>query len=169
MFHYVSHGGVQYLCLSDHDFPREIAFSFLVEIKAQFLGHHGNDLDEAGEYAFNRDFGPILKHSLDYYSSDPAADRLRQVRSEVDDVRKVMVQNIEKVMQRGEQIEVLVGQTDNLNQQAFQFKKKSTALKRKMWWKNTKMLILLGMVLAIVFYWILSMACGGLSLPCFKS
>eukprot|EP01134_Creolimax_fragrantissima_P000884 CFRG0884T1 len=168
MFHYISLGGIQYLCMSEKDFPRDIAFSFLVEIKTQFLGDHGDDIDGAEAYQFNRKFAPKIQQQMEYFSSDPNADRLRRVRNEVDDVRKVMVQNIEKVIQRGEQIDILVDQTDTLNQHAFQFKKKSTALKRKMWWKNTKMLILLGLVLLIMFYFFLSMACGGPSLPCFK-
>ncbi len=36
---------------------------------------------------------------------------------------------IERVLERGERIELLVDKTDNLNQQAFAFKKRSTALK----------------------------------------
>lgn len=40
-----------------------------------------------------------------------------------------MVHNIERVLERGERIELLVDKTDNLNQQAFAFKKRSTQLK----------------------------------------
>lgn len=36
---------------------------------------------------------------------------------------------LERVLERGERIELLVDKTDNLNQQAFAFKKRSTALK----------------------------------------
>ena len=43
-------------------------------------------------------------------------------------------------------MDLLVDKTDNLNQQAFQFKKKSTQLKRAMWWKNTKLMIILVLV-----------------------
>jgi len=46
-------------------------------------------------------------------------------------------------------MELLVDKTDNLNQQAFQFKKKSTQLKRAMWWKNTKLMIMLVFVILV--------------------
>ena len=36
---------------------------------------------------------------------------------------------IERVLERGERIELLVDKTDNLNQQAFAFRKRSTALR----------------------------------------
>jgi vesicle-associated membrane protein 7 len=49
----------------------------------------------------------------------------------------------EKVLERGERIELLVDKTETLSQNAFQFKKSSTALKRAMWWKNVKLMVLI--------------------------
>lgn len=66
----------------------------------------------------------------------------------------------EKVLERGERMDLLVDKTDNLNQQAFQFKKKSTQLKRAMWWKNTKLMIILVVVCIVILYVIVGFACG---------
>ena len=44
----------------------------------------------------------------------------------------------EKVLERGERIEILVDKTDNLNQASVAFKRRSVALRRQMWWKNTR-------------------------------
>ncbi|CAG8492694.1 12828_t:CDS:2, partial [Acaulospora colombiana] len=63
------------------------------------------------------------------YFSNPEADRLKKVHGEIEQVKDVMVHNIERVLERGERIELLVNKTDNLTQQAFAFKKRSTALK----------------------------------------
>lgn len=41
----------------------------------------------------------------------------------VDSVKDVMVENIERVLERGEKIELLVDKTERLNQQAFKFEK----------------------------------------------
>ena len=54
---------------------------------------------------------------------------MKQVHGEIEQVKDVMVHNIERVLERGERIELLVDKTDNLNQQAFAFKKRSTQLK----------------------------------------
>lgn len=51
-----------------------------------------------------------------------------QVKTDLNDVRHVMVQNIEKVLERGEKIELLVDKTDRLNQTAFKFEKSSKQL-----------------------------------------
>jgi hypothetical protein len=50
-------------------------------------------------------------------------------------------------MGRAEKIDLLVGKTESLNQQAFRFKKQSGNLKSAMWWRNMKLNCL---ILAIV-------------------
>ncbi|KAF9436616.1 Vesicle-associated membrane protein [Entomortierella beljakovae] len=50
--------------------------------------------------------------------------------------------------------------TDNLNHQAFAFKKRSTALKRAMWWKNMKLMFVLTAVIVFLIYLIICAACG---------
>ena len=57
---------------------------------------------------------------------------MRKVKGEIDEVKSVMVSNIEKVLERGERIELLVDKTENLESSAVQFKTSSTALKRSM-------------------------------------
>ncbi len=47
-----------------------------------------------------------------------------------------MVQNIEKVLARGEKIELLVDKSDALNRSAAKFEKSSNKLKNQMWWRN---------------------------------
>jgi hypothetical protein len=49
----------------------------------------------------------------------------------------------DKVLERGEKIELLVDKTEVLDQHAFKFKKQSRQLKRSMWWKNAKLMILI--------------------------
>jgi len=74
-----------------------------------------------------------------YYSTSETVDKFKQVQGEIETVKDVMVKNIEKVLERGERIEILDDKTDSLNQASFVFKKRSTALRRAMWWKNQKL------------------------------
>ena len=52
-----------------------------------------------------------------------------QMKSQLGDVKHVMVESIEKVLERGEKIELLVDKTDRLNETAFRFEKSSRQLK----------------------------------------
>jgi len=55
----------------------------------------------------------------------------------------------EKVLERGEKIELLVDKTDQLNQTSVNFRKKATQLKRSMWWKNVKLTIMIILILIV--------------------
>ena len=64
--------------------------------------------------------------------------------------------NIEKVLDRGEKIEVLVDKTEALRFQADNFHKQGRALRNRMWWNNLKMkLILLVFVIGVRDYYFL--------------
>lgn len=161
MFHYIVDDGITYLCMADADFGMRIPFAFLEDIKNRFRATYGDRGKTAIAYGMNTDFSRVLQNQMEYYSN-PGADRINRVRNEVDEVKSVMVQNIEKVLERGERIELLVDKTENLNQNAFKFKKASTQLKRSMWWKNVKIMIILAIVILVVVYFITAMACKGL-------
>jgi len=109
----------------------------------------------------NEDFSRVLKNLMEYYSTNPNADKINRVKGEIDEVKSVMVTNIEKVLERGERIELLVDKTENLSQNAFRFKKQSTSLKRAMWFKNIKLIIIIIVVVLILLYIIVALVCGG--------
>ena len=78
----------------------------------------------------------------------------------LDDVKQVMVQNIEMVLERGEKLELLVDKTDALNTTAFTFEKSSRKLKEAMFWKKVKLYLLALSLLGFVVFIITWVACG---------
>jgi vesicle-associated membrane protein 7 len=94
---------------------------------------HAEKARTALAYAMNEDFSRVLAKQMEYFSQGGGQDKVDKVKAEMDDVKNVMVDNIEKVLKRGEKIELLVDKTDNLNQQSIRFKKHSTQLKQAMW------------------------------------
>ena len=153
------------MCMADEEMSRRIPFAFLADIKNRWKATFGTAGRNAMAYGMNDEFARVLAKQMDYYSHNPEADRINQVRGGLEDVKTIMVSNIEKVLERGERIELLVDRTDNLSAQAFQFKKKSTQLKRAMWWKNMKLTLIIALVVIILLYVIISAACGGLNWP----
>lgn len=90
---------------------------------------------------------------------------MSKVKGDLDEVKSVMVQNIEKVLERGEKIDRLVVKTEDLDNQAVRFKKSSTVLKRAMWWRNAKLMAILGTVFVLLLFIIVASSCGGISFP----
>ncbi|KAF9108168.1 Vesicle-associated membrane protein [Mortierella sp. AM989] len=152
LFHYICEDGLTYMCMADDSFGRRIPFAFLQDIKEKFLAQYSREqaLESLVPYSMN-EFSKTIAKQMEYFSTNPDADRIKHVKGEIEQVKDVMVQNIERVLERGERIELLVDKTDNLNQQAFVFKRRSTMLKRTMWWKNVKLMAILIFVVIVSF------------------
>lgn len=82
--------------------------------KPQPQSTYGEAAETALAFAYNDEFGRVLGQQMDYFSNNPQADTITRVRGEISEVKEVMVQNIEKVLDRGEKIELLVDKTDQL-------------------------------------------------------
>ena len=118
VFHYVVAHGITYMCMADTDFGRGVPFAFLDDITRRWSTTYGERGQTALAYGMNEDFSRVLQKQMDYFSRDPNADRMARVQGEIDEVRSVMVHNIERVLERGEKIELLVDKTERLDQPA---------------------------------------------------
>ena len=87
-------------------------------------------------------------------------DAISNVQGEIDNVRGIMSQNIESLLERGERIDLLVDKTDRLGGSAHDFRVRSRGLRRKMWWKNVKLMALLILVIMFLVYLFVGFGCG---------
>lgn len=152
-FHVIVDDGLVYLCMADEDFGKRQPYAFLEEIKRKFVNSSLKQRAiSAHAYEFRRDFGQVLASQMSLYS-DPGydeSDQIAKVRKEVNEVKDVMTQNIEKVLERGEKIDVLVGKTEELDHSSQVFHRQAKRLRREMWWKNKKICLILVFVVAII-------------------
>lgn len=79
-------------------------------------------------------------------SSNAANNRLKQTQAQVDEVVGIMRVNVEKVLERDQKLSELDSRADALQQGASQFEQKAAKLKRKQWWANMKMMIIMGVI-----------------------
>ncbi|KAI8325964.1 synaptobrevin domain-containing protein [Martensiomyces pterosporus] len=160
LFHYISEGGIVYLCMADDKFGRRIPFAFLQDMMERFVSAFtDSEIEHAMAYGLNS-FSRTIARQMDYYSRNPQVDPLRQVQGEISQVKDVMVQNIERVLERGDRIDILVDKTNTLNNAAFAFRKRSTALKRQYWWRNQRLMAMVGFAFVVFVYLLISSACG---------
>lgn len=68
-------------------------------------------------------------------SSSNSQSKTAAVQGEVDEVVNIMHDNINKVMQRGEQLDTLQNKTDDLQNSSAQFKRGASKVRKQMWWK----------------------------------
>lgn len=65
-------------------------------------------------YAMNTEFSRTLAHEMKHYSESREVDAISQVHGQIDELKDIMVKNIENITNRGERLELLVNQTENL-------------------------------------------------------
>ncbi|RLN05440.1 hypothetical protein C2845_PM13G00170 [Panicum miliaceum] len=148
-----------------------IPFLYLEDIQMRFMKNYGRVAHSALAYAMNDEFSRVLHHQMEFFSSNPSADTLNRLRGEVSEastfklktyltysmylvytnhlcplrllqIHTVMVDNIEKILDRGDRISLLVDKTSTMQDSAFHFRKQSKRLRRALWMKNAKLLMM---------------------------
>ena len=79
------------------------------------------------------------------------------------EVKEVMVENIDKVLERGERLDDVLVKSDAMKDSAAQFRNSGRKLSRQMWWQNCKLWAALIAILIVVVIVIFFAVCGGTS------
>lgn len=69
--------------------------------------------------------------------------KVKDVVNDINETIAIMEGNVEKVIQRGEKVEVLQGKCQELETSAAVFKKSSNNSHKHMWWKQKKIMVIL--------------------------
>ncbi|CAI8612587.1 unnamed protein product [Vicia faba] len=152
-FNYLTHDGFTYCVVAVESFDRHIAMAFLDRIKEDFTTRYGGGkAATAIAKSLNKEFGPKLKEHMQFCVEHPEeVSKLAKVKAQVSEVQDVMMQNIDQVLNRQVKIDVLMGQTENLHNQAQDFRGETGQLKRKMWFQNMKIkLIVVAIIIVII-------------------
>lgn len=159
-FHVLVADGITFLCMSDEPMGRAVPYAFLENVRQQFSHTYASEAASAEAFALNDDFAPVLANLMAHYSQSSSADAISRTRAAVADVKNIMVENIEKVLDRGERIELLVHKTDALQSQAFSFRRELRQLKNQMWWQRAKLTVAIIAVLLLIMYLIVCFTCN---------
>ncbi|XP_045139859.1 vesicle-associated membrane protein 8 [Tenrec ecaudatus] len=89
-------------------------------------------------------------------------DRVRNLQSEVEGVKNIMTQNVERILARGENLDHLRNKTEDLEATSEHFKTTSQKVARKFWWKNVKMIVIICVVVFILILFIVLFATGAI-------
>merc|ERR1711991_112979 len=145
--------------MADESFKRRVPFAFLDDVKERWFATYGDRGASAIAFAMNEDFGRTLKKQVEFHGG-PEADQFATVHKKLDDVKSVMVQNIEMVLERGEKLELLVDKSEQLHLDSFKFKKSSEKLRQAMFWKKVKIYLMVTVTVSLLLYIFIAILCG---------
>ncbi|KAK9522289.1 hypothetical protein VZT92_018764 [Zoarces viviparus] len=87
-------------------------------------------------------------------------DKVQTLKDQVDGVKDIMTQNVDRILARGERLDDLMGKSEDLQAGAQHFKQTSQKVARVYWWKNVKLVVVIVVVVLIVVLIIVLLATG---------
>lgn len=147
--HTLVKSGITYIALCSGDVERRIPFMYLLRLEkevSQLLGDNDRELQDLDKSDLKRRMSGLIQ------DVEGGKNEVGELGKEIDQVRNIMVENVERLLERGERINLLVSKTDRMNNSSLQFRRRTVSVKRKFWWKNIKLLALLIIVAMGIAY-----------------
>lgn len=156
LFSYLIENEVCYLVLCDKMFSKRIAFNYLEDLAQEFYNNYGRKINTVTR--------PYQFIEFDIYiqkAKKSLTDRRRNINTinnQLQDVQRIMVQNIDDVLQRGAVLSELDTKTQNLSMLSQKYKKSATQLNRRSMYVKGAIGGIILLVLGL-YFWVFWSAC----------
>ncbi|XP_041856082.1 vesicle-associated membrane protein 8 [Melanotaenia boesemani] len=87
-------------------------------------------------------------------------DKVQSLRDQVDGVKNIMTENVDRILARGERLDDLMGKSEDLQAGAQHFKQTSQKVARAYWWKNVKLIVVIVVIVLVIVLIIVLLATG---------
>ena len=99
---------------------------------------------------------------LDKFNRPQDFDKLSQAQANVDDLKRGVQENVNKLITNQDELNDLEEQTNQMKDPAGKFEKNAKSLEREMFWRKVKYTaIIVGVVIAIILIIVLSVTLSG--------
>uniref|UniRef100_A0A7S0SW64 V-SNARE coiled-coil homology domain-containing protein n=1 Tax=Chromulina nebulosa TaxID=96789 RepID=A0A7S0SW64_9STRA len=142
--------GLIYIMIVKSDYPIRTSHACLEELQRSFSSNAGDRALTAKDKQLNSQYHSLLQKFCEKYDNLSKVDSLAAVSKKVDQVKLVMQENVDLALQNCVKLESIERSAEELQQQAGVFKKNANELRKKMWWKNIKMKLIIGGVILVI-------------------
>uniref|UniRef100_A0A8D1CLQ1 Vesicle-trafficking protein SEC22b n=2 Tax=Sus scrofa TaxID=9823 RepID=A0A8D1CLQ1_PIG len=151
---YIIEQGVCYLVLCEAAFPKKLAFAYLEDLHSEFDEQHGKKVPTVSRpYSFI-EFDTYIQKTKKLYIDSRARRNLGSINTELQDVQRIMVANIEEVLQRGEALSALDSKANNLSSLSKKYRQDAKYLNmRSTYAKLAAVAVFFIMLIVYVRFW----------------
>lgn len=161
-FHYIFDNTITYFCITKNVFDQVKAFKFLVRIKHKFERQYQQRVHTALPFAFHAEFLPTLAIETKRYSENLSFEKINEIQEQIDETRQILCEDIDRLVDRGESLHLLVDKSDQMSSASMTFKQQSRSVHRRLYWKHIRVLVGFFLLSLVIVYCIISFSCGGL-------
>ena len=152
-FHCIDDEGITFLCMADEKTERKVAYAYLTEIKNVFYNTF-DSLEIQNARSYELDFAETIKSKMEFFNENPVGfdNKSEEVMRDLQEVKNVMVENMEKLLERDFKIEVVLAKARDLNQFSLTYKKRAKSYNRMQ--RNRRIWYILGglLLLAVIIF-----------------
>jgi len=155
LFHYIIEQQSCFLTLTERQFSKKTAYSFLEDLAGEFHSQYGHKINTATRpYSFI-EFDTYIQKAKKTYSDSRGRRNLNNLNTELQDVQRIMVQNIDDVLQRGAVLSELENKSQNLTEMSRKYKKDAESL------NATSLAVIAGacgggfLLILLIYFWVL--------------
>ncbi|XP_008555588.1 vesicle-trafficking protein SEC22b-B [Microplitis demolitor] len=131
LFHYLIENDVCYLVLCERNWSKRLAYSYLEDIAQEFYAQYGKRVNTVTRPYTFIEFDTYIQKAKKSFSDGRSRRNMNTLNSQLQDVQRIMVQNIDDVLQRGTVLSELDSKTQNLSMLSQKYKKNATHLNSK--------------------------------------
>ncbi|EDV28157.1 Vesicle-trafficking protein SEC22b [Trichoplax sp. H2] len=123
VFHYLIDTGVCFMALCEKTFSKRLVFGYLNDLQAEFIKLYGSEIRIVSRPYCFIEFETFLLKTKKSYMDSRSHRNLNQLNDDLHDVQRIMLQNIDDILQRGEQLSVLDDKASHLSMHSQKYKK----------------------------------------------
>ena len=134
----------------------DVAFSYLSDLKKKFISTYDNQKIQSSYSYQLKNFSDEIKKLQDFYVKNPQS-KLALLKNSINQTSEIMHENVEKLFQRNEKLEITLQKSNNLLGNSDVFYKNIHRMKMKQKYKRLKYMaffILIVLVMALLIYFI---------------
>ena len=132
----------------------DVAFSYLSDLKKKFISTYDNQKIQSSYSYQLKNFSDEIKKLQDFYVKNPQS-KLALLKNSINQTSEIMHENVEKLFQRNEKLEITLQKSNNLLGNSDVFYKNIHRMKMKQKYKRLKYIaffILIVLVMALLIY-----------------
>ncbi|XP_043276283.1 vesicle-trafficking protein SEC22b-B [Venturia canescens] len=131
LFHYLIENEVCYLVLCERNWSKRLAYSYLEDIAQEFHAQYGRRVNTVTRPYTFIEFDTYIQKAKKAFSDGRSRRNMNALNNQLQDVQRIMVQNIDDVLQRGTVLSELDTKTQNLSMLSQKYRKDASHLNSK--------------------------------------
>ena len=152
-FNYIHADGVCFLCLTERAYPKRLAFKYLEDLQTEFLKKFGHEIASATRpYAFIK-FDTFIQRTKRSYVDTRAPQNISKLNDDLSDLTKIMTQNIQDVLGRGERIDTVLSKSSKLRDASGKYAKDAKYMNTQAMLRKYGPIVAVLLLVGLMLWW----------------